>query len=249
MQSEEGRKVDELHEIARMEEVYANASINICAAAATWPMDGCFLPREPIPITHIKYHSVSRSMTKEYLLYNQSRVEKAYSDFRDPEINPEFGRAWCLQERFLCPRMVHFGRSGIFWECNEDPLASDLLPIPHEKIPIPAFSFSASADSVLWSAYSLYANEWRRIISEYTNMGLTHPTKDKLAACSGIAKRTAGLMKDEYVAGFFRWDLIASTTWIRAAVKGSGKLATRRAKEWRAPSWYVRQDWCRLYFF
>lgn len=37
-------------------------------------------------------------------------------------------RAWCLQERFLAPRLLHFGSAQVLWECRAAMAAEDDRP-------------------------------------------------------------------------------------------------------------------------
>jgi hypothetical protein len=53
-------------------------------------------------------------------------------------------------------------------------------------------------------------------------------------ALAGIAKRMAGLLEDDYVAGFFRSDLLETLTW---QVHFDNLTKTRRSTTYRAPTW------------
>jgi hypothetical protein len=204
LQSECDRNEDQQHEIAEMDEVYSNTVINIGADAATSSLDGCFVSRVPTPWVHIRFTPASRSMTDEYLLYDGEEIGKAYSEYFRPRMSSVFRRVWCLQERILCPRMVHFGRSGVFWECDEIRFASDSIPFPYVGYYPPLFSLGTQQQGAR-------EFDWRDIVAQYTDMGLSRPTEDKLAACGGVAKRIANLTSDVYIAGFFRQDLIGAS--------------------------------------
>jgi hypothetical protein len=241
IQSDGARNVEQQLEIAQMGEIYSNAIINIGANNATSPMDGCFVSRRSTPPVHIVFTPVSCSRTEEYLLYEKDKPEDACVEFKDPKTSSVFGRAWCLQERLLCPRMVHFGRSAVFWECDEIKLVSDMVPFVYSK---PTYGYSLPFSltphislrptvATVRSPFAVLADNWKHIVSKYTNMKLSYPTEDKLVACGGVAKRMADLMGDEYIAGFFRHDLISSLNWTR------DEVSAQRTRIWRAPSWYV----------
>ncbi|KAJ9656948.1 hypothetical protein H2201_008351 [Coniosporium apollinis] len=55
---------------------------------------------------------------------------------------------------------------------------------------------------------------WQDIVSEYSNLSLTYPCRDRLAAIAGIAERMAAESQDVYVAGL----------WIKAELINSGKV-------------------------
>ncbi|RFN52978.1 heterokaryon incompatibility protein 6, or allele [Fusarium flagelliforme] len=69
---------------------------------------------------------------------------------------------------------------------------------------------------------------WHRIVGQYTDSGLTVPS-DKLIACSGIAKRLAGIIPDEYVADRPNAVGLDENTHLLSP--------WTRAREYRAPSW------------
>ena len=131
LQCEGTRNDDQQHEIAKMGEVYSNAILNIGAAAATSPMDGCFVQRVPKPPIQIKFTSKAYGSDQLYVIFDDEHLSKDYQEFATPSNSSMFSRAWCMQERFLCPRMLHFCRTGLFWECNTVRLASDKLPIDY----------------------------------------------------------------------------------------------------------------------
>ena len=217
LQSEGSRNDDQQHEIARMGEVYSNAILNIGAAAATSPMDGCFVQRKPKPPIRIKFTSKAYGSDQLYLLFDDKQLSKDYLEFVTPSQSSMFSRAWCMQERFLCPRMLHFCRTGLFWECNTVRLASDKLPIDYVcqargANSLPPFSISGKQGPRSSSDYSV---DWSEIVKGYSAMELSSPVEDKFVACGGVAKVMAELIDDEYVAGFFRRDLVANLSWMR----------------------------------
>jgi hypothetical protein len=149
-------------------------------------------------------------------------------------------RAWVLQERLLCPRVLHFCYDQIAWECSEFDAA--------ESRPdgMPNFQFSRDglikdsrikgldpqidgkllregrlkgySDPVPHLAPKIYAFElWRRIIELYSRTGLTNH-QDKLIAISGIAKLMATKIGSEdkpatYIAGLWKDHLVSQLLW------------------------------------
>jgi Heterokaryon incompatibility protein (HET) len=84
-----------------------------------------------------------------------------------------------------------------------------------------------SADSIAWN------EAWLAIVRAYTSAQLTYGS-DKLIAIAGIAeeaRRTRGLLEDDYLAGLWRIDLLIDLLWRMAS---SGK---REKEPYRAPSW------------
>ncbi|KAI8720062.1 HET domain-containing protein [Fusarium sp. LHS14.1] len=75
---------------------------------------------------------------------------------------------------------------------------------------------------------------WLRIVELYTDSALTVPS-DKLIACSGIAERMAGIVKDDYVAGMWRRYLEGELLWVAHGNHQPGRCT--RPREYRAPTW------------
>lgn len=98
------------HEAARMGQVYKHAWLNIGA------------------ITGIGPHSLHRERTESHphdTLRNDTCWREwrmvLYTDTWEPLVTnvPLNRRGWVLQEQLLCPRMIHFGKDQILWECHE----------------------------------------------------------------------------------------------------------------------------------
>ncbi|KAF4333103.1 heterokaryon incompatibility [Fusarium beomiforme] len=75
---------------------------------------------------------------------------------------------------------------------------------------------------------------WFRIVEVYTASALTIPS-DKLIVCSGIAKRMAEIVQDDYVAGMWCRYLEGELLWLVQGNHQAGRWT--RPKEYRAPSW------------
>ena len=241
---DESSNEDKEHEMAQMGEVYLNAILNIGAAWASSPMGGLFTrrsqnARKPIQIT---WDSGSSAANQSYLVYAENDLHDDYRDFSRPDRSTIFRRVWCLQERFLCPRMLHFCKSGLYWECDTIRTASDSLPVSWpwmlKVVDRPAFSIREAHARSRSSDPPLH-HQWDKILNAYSEMELSRPAEDKLVACGGVAKQMAKLINDEYAAGFFRRDLITRLAWItsRYILNPRSQPVSRRAEQWRAPSW------------
>lgn len=118
-------------------------------------------------------------------------------------------RAWVLQERLLAPRVLHFSKGLIAWECSEfeesegypagipkyilrddrlllKPLKKGLVPEIHGK-QLRDMRLQGRLDPDI-HLEDIYAFElWSRIVEDYSRLSLTE-CKDKLVALSGIAE-------------------------------------------------------------
>ncbi|KAK4554110.1 hypothetical protein LTR86_008951 [Recurvomyces mirabilis] len=222
--SGQGAAKDKSTEIARMETVYADSHVNIGSSTSIGPFDGCFTEREkryrePFLFT---WRPDSSRDAETWCMYDQAEI-KAHREFYNRL--QLFTRGWVLQERLLCPRMLHLCKDRIHWECNHLRLASDMLPNGANMLGYPAstFPFSSSLQAQSEERGSLTSFELREKLSHYT--------EDKLVAIGGIAKRLARQAKSEYIAGMFRKSMVSQLNWNKDGFE------VRQAEKWRAPSW------------
>jgi hypothetical protein len=136
-------------------------------------------------------------------------------------------RGWCVQERRLSPRTIHFGSKQLFWECAEvnacelwpDGFPS-MMPISNMK-ELTKFKPTATgpAEGTLrfedsnarWGPPEHHLR-WREVVSHYSPCQLTFPS-DKLVAISGLAKRLKDNMNCPYHAGLWEDQLIHQLGW------------------------------------
>ena len=155
-------------------------------------------------------------------------------------------RAWVLQERFLAPRILHFGSRQLSWECCEKDAAEvypDGLPLALSTSSDTHFKQLNSSDYIGRVGRYRYREAdgnsvphllWLRIVELYTASALTVPS-DQFIACSGIAKRMAEIVKDDYVAGMWRQYLEGELLWVVQGNHQPGRWT--RPREYRAPTW------------
>jgi Heterokaryon incompatibility protein (HET) len=110
-------KEDWLKESVVMGDIYKHALCNIAATAAPDGRTGCFLERNPLLAqpcrVHIDSYPGPRSKSGVYDLAPQLFWEQGLLQA------PLLQRAWVVQERTLAPRVIHFGKNQLFWECHE----------------------------------------------------------------------------------------------------------------------------------
>jgi len=139
---------------------------------------------------------------------------------------PLFTQGWVCQERILAPRIVHFARQELRWECIEVGVcqrpAIDLLSDPVEPFKPRWESKPISRHESLYKEISLITSTgrhrrlqnpssdtsrtlfmaalWHQIASEYSRLRLTVPW-DRLAAISEIADVIYWNIECHYLAG------------------------------------------------
>jgi hypothetical protein len=108
---------DWLKESIVMGNVYQNGYCNIAATAAPDGSFGCFQTRKAVLAQKCRVR-IDRPLPKFRLpsgLYDL--IPERLWDFGLSSA-PLNTRAWVVQERILAPRVLHFGRNQLFWECN-----------------------------------------------------------------------------------------------------------------------------------
>lgn len=151
-------------------------------------------------------------------------------------------RAWVLQERLLAPRVLHFCKGSIAWECSGftraegHPTGLPKFQLQHDRIlpevslkGLDPFKHGKDLRTIRLGdekepdphipKKDLYGFElWARVVEMYSRMNLTMP-KDKLIALSGIAQLTSTNIlgsKEEparYVAGLWYKYLESQLLW------------------------------------
>ena len=234
--------VDWQHEASLMSQVYSNSICNISALDAHDSTGGLFFNRgaSNIPYCTLK---ICRKFRRERL------YEFAYTDFWSDSVQhaPLARRAWVLQERLLAPRVLHFGKRQLLWECNElracevyprGMRATDpTLGSTGDKFLKESFTtiLQGGLENALTS--SQMHGAWSNLVQYYTRCNLTM-SKDKLVAISGIVKRLQPLFKTDYLAGLWKENLLQQLLWhVDFHKEVRRDLAREERPEYRAPSW------------
>jgi hypothetical protein len=222
------------HEASLMGDVYSKADCVLAATGSRDGSEGLFHKREPIAIEPFAIQASWPSDSKKYTCI-RSDV------WTDGVVNaPLNQRGWVVQERMLAPRTIHFGAKEIFWECRQLE-ACETLP---RKIPTDLISFgSREGDGFKrWmEPIKRGADEvdgpmeaWRYVVEVYMRSALTKG-EDKLIALSGMAIRMSILLRDTYLAGLWKNDLVNGMVWwVEEDATGQD---SRRWPSYRAPSW------------
>ena len=236
--------VDWQHEASLMSQVYSNSICNISALDAHDSTGGLFFNRDTsnIPYCTLK---ICRKFRRERL------YEFAYTDFWSDSVQhaPLTRRAWVLQERLLSPRVLHFGKRQLLWECNEL-RACEVYPrgmrdpdIGWGRVSDRDKFLKESLTTILQGGWDnfLYFPEmhgaWNDLVQNYTKCNLTM-SNDKLVAISGIVKRLQPSFKTKYLAGLWRHDLLEHLLWhVESYDEAKRPLVGEKRPEYRAPSW------------
>lgn len=247
----QGDDEDWLKESALMHKVYQNSFLNISATAAENSGEGLYSMREPqnlwedvvrIDVDGLRKGGWDQRQSRShnsspYTVLDDMRVDENQMaqvqnclllDVANWEtlVNqaPVNKRAWVVQERLLAPRVLHFCRGRIAWECAEfDRIEGHVPNMPSyqwigdeifEGVPIKGLQPEEHGRKLRHNklrglddplcpkdknkkknSMLIHSLElWARVMEMYSKTDLTQK-KDKLIALSGIASQMATIIK------------------------------------------------------
>ena len=101
------------HESAQMHHVYGNAYVTLAADDSHDSSEGLFRNRLPSLVTStIVTTAWKEALAKKFVVIPRRFWSESVAE------SPLNRRAWVLQERYLSPRIIHFGETQILWECK-----------------------------------------------------------------------------------------------------------------------------------
>ncbi|KAI1147314.1 HET-domain-containing protein [Nemania diffusa] len=239
-------------ESSRMADIYQNSYLTLAATSSNSDSSG-FLPTEAVTAFDTSWDALDAN-AKAY----QLRVRHVLQHWEVPQTTllrgsyPLLLRGWAFQERILAPRVLHFCKQELVWECGEGArcecgslpqtrnlkrqfaLAAKLgagenhdnlsLNVrPPRMLSIPHYSRIKKIDAIV---------QWHGIVEEFSGLQLSNE-KDCFPALSGLAERM-GLYLGTYIAGL--WDskwLLSDLTWRVEKLQPE----TSRPAKYRGPTW------------
>ncbi|KAI8674659.1 HET domain-containing protein [Fusarium keratoplasticum] len=123
---------------------------------------------------------------------------------------------WCMQERLLSCRVLHWTKDCLIWECPGTPGWSELLePSLHKPTRLDGsnhevFEQPTTTDTAMLKKVK---DDRLRLVTRYSNMNLTYQT-DRPAAIHGVACRLLSIHGGGYFAGLFRNNIISGLAWM-----------------------------------
>ncbi|KAF4828681.1 hypothetical protein CGCTS75_v007171 [Colletotrichum tropicale] len=235
---------DWLAEASKMHNVYANSIICISALGAEDDDGGLFFSRDPlaikIPVVNIPIGESNEPVPHA--------LEQDIGFLRDTDYKSAVlsQRGLVLQERILAPRVLHFGKSQVFWECHTS-VSSEAQPKFDKWKSVTVFLAHPNYERrTVWKTtigseppssenpIDCVFVEWYRLLGYYNRCHLTK-SDDKLVAISAIAKD----MKEHlshigesavYLGGLWRSRMPRNLLWHVSE-------PAKRPERYRAPSW------------
>jgi len=194
---------------ATMANIYEHAYVTIAATSSQDSKGGLFSSARPL-VTRLDKHP--HLYIREYLrtFPNYSHAFPNYSYSKDLKPWPLLTRAWVYQERRLSTRTVHFGEHQVYWECQTCFASEDASEYKVWKT-----DFDGRDGNIGWGDKIMDSTgQWKKIISEYTNLRLTYDS-DRLPAIAALADRMSRLRRsdDVYIAGLWRNSILSDMLW------------------------------------
>ncbi|KAI4864563.1 HET-domain-containing protein [Hypoxylon rubiginosum] len=229
-------KEDWFREAAKMQSVYAGASVVISALDAAGSTAG-FLKPNRVPLA---------------ILNDEYAVQKVFRELNDYLIEcPLVRRGWCMQERLLANPILHIGAEQMFWECHTEFKCEDGRKYTGDSDGHVMAEFLTIRKRIGVSAArraELDFRSWYQLLEEYSMRDFT-VSSDKLPALAGAA----ALFKSTkpaatYVAGLWKEDVARGLLWCAHydhmpgrkvwGISFSDRISVlAKPPEKRAPSW------------
>jgi hypothetical protein len=196
-------------EASLMAAIYASAYVVLSATATEDCKDG-FLHKRLEPLV-IKY----AQRDQENCEVRARRIGNHICTRESPNLNYTlFRRGWCMQERFLARRIIHFLPDEILFECQtERKCECDGTSMEYTEHSdhegYPAFVNLLNTTSI---PELDFAREWNSVLLHYSRMELTY-AKDSLPALSGVAASLEHLKLGKYIAGIWEHGLVFQLGW------------------------------------
>lgn len=222
---------DKKLEIQRMQEVYGNAMLTICATATSKATQALLQPRlawsKPVRPCRIGDVWLAVEPTPPADLRRRAALAK---------------RAWTLQEQQLSPRLLFWSGQQLSWACGygecaervSSPSSQGSLPgladISHGHMAVRNFLTACRAPEA-----SQLCLIWHDMVESYTARKLTSAA-DRFPALAGLATRyLAAMSGDMYMAGLWRETFAQDVLWRVSQPAMSASLVQSNAAH--APSW------------
>jgi len=212
-------------ESSKMGQIYTDAFLTIAAASASSDLEGFLLHRESV--AGLRLHSIENTSGEPDIIAQRQVIHSVGERDPDDEKIPLWSRAWTLQEDILSRRLLTYHYDEMTWECNTVPrcecgsalfLETDFTG-PRVRALVQKSLHTSKTSQVsqepgchLLNSHTELYSVWRGLVARYTTRNLTKRS-DTLAALSGIATTMQYSLKDQYIGGIWKGDLIRELVW------------------------------------
>lgn len=233
---------DWLEESVKMVDVYQKAYVTIAATASRSDDGGLFYAKKPEELTKRLFGLASdgtpfNMYLRSRFLHDRTGKLATYGQYKDV---PLLTRAWAYQEILLSPRVLHFGKQELRWECMER-MNCECGEDDTQKFPSRFYNpYKLHHSSALANGRdkAVLHSRWQAIVEEYSALGLTFG-KDKLPALSGLANQMRRYRPaDKYIGGLWLQSLFQDMLWTVDRQRSCTLTSVSGlCGKWRAPTW------------
>ncbi|KAF2866400.1 heterokaryon incompatibility protein-domain-containing protein, partial [Massariosphaeria phaeospora] len=224
-----------------MHKVYRYSYCNLVATDSINGQGGLFRERGPSAVLPVKYHGrgTNRAFREESWVIVPADIweEELLSSFI-------YTRGWVFQERMLSPRLLHFSKNQIFWDCGTLSACETFpsgLPFSLDHKAGTDRHWRGRLDQPDQSSADITGpndNEspytfWRSAVESYTVCNLTSQT-DKTVAIWSVAKLLRDITDEGYAVGMWATELEEQLAWRVEDVQGSERVPELQLN---IPSW------------
>jgi hypothetical protein len=223
--------IDWAYESFLMSQIYQNSYCTISAGATDDSSRGLF------HLADVNNDSVEFQCTSDDGGSRLVRATKVQPDWQNLyESGPLHTRGWIMQERELSPRIIHYTKSQVIWECRALKATED-WPKKDATDKLSSYNKRLLDSITTLTNHGIY-NQWHHTVENYTSRQLTK-AEDMLPALSGLARIVGEYTKSEYVVGLWAGDFIRSLGWVSdfSYRHRTGEIPPSRHKNYVAPTW------------
>jgi hypothetical protein len=152
-------------------------------------------------LTHQPETIYARRTTRAATGHKENSSSDAFIDTENYIVSgPLSTRAWCLQERALSTRIIHFTDEGVKWECRSAFQSEDSRSCPRSYLnKWVELESKKSRSDFRWQLQCF----WKKLPMDYTSRQIKFRS-DLLPALAGVAARMKKLNGSQYFAGLWK---------------------------------------------
>lgn len=214
-------------ESQKMADIYRRADFTVASIDAKGGDSGCFFPRDGRGIRPCRI-DVARPPTEMDTYGMQAGKIFAFPKIRFDHSRASYrrhgaldDRGWCLQEQALSPRILSYGKDGLYWECvttyasewSPEGITPDSRSGDNEYIHVLRKEAAGIAKEDRNRRFENKYHAWHLLAQDYSRRKLTYDS-DKVVALSGIIKNLSEPKKDSCHFGVWEKLLWRDLLWL-----------------------------------